>query len=216
MILTVNLVPSTIIPIASICTVSLKEDIDSPPMHEKRSSLVFKNSEKVMNELLEMLEDIEPVGGFQFELAEPNGIKEYVMANSDERDTKLWGEKFDPEQRKLEIFASCASSLDNAISKYVEAQGFMQDLYRHDPADGLTRMTYMAKNKQRMPHWTNPTDEAFLAAAWELNRKMNVIRDELEVIGKTTPPEKYPQTIASLVSNLHIVQMMDLEAKNGH
>jgi hypothetical protein len=211
MILTVNVIPSTLIPITSICTVSLKKESDSPAIWEKISSLSLKNPEKVMNEMLEMLEDIAPTGKTYFELAEPNGIKEYAQANADKRGTKLWGEKFDPEQRKLEIFASCASSLDNAISKYVEAQGFMLDLYRHEPAYGLTRATYMAKNKKRMPHWTNPTDEAFLIATWELDRKMNGIRDELEAIGETTPPEKYQQTIASLIANLHIVQMMDIE-----
>lgn len=212
MILTVNVAPSTLIPIASICTISLKRDIDSPPIHEKRSSLFLENPEKVINAMLEMLEDIEPIGKSYFELAEPNGIKEYVQANADERGTKLWGEKFDPEQRKLEIFASCASSLDNAITKYIQAEEFMKDLYRHTPEDGRVRMAYMAKNKQRMPHWTDPTDEAFFVAAWELNRGMNHAREALDTIGKTTLPEKYPQTVASLVANLHIVQMMDLES----
>jgi hypothetical protein len=169
-----------------------------------------------MNEMLEMLEDIAPTGKSYFELAEPNGIKEYAQANADERGTKLWGEKFDPEQRKLEIFASCASSLDNAITKYIQAEEFMKDLYRHAPEDGRIRMAYMAKNKQRMPHWADPTDEAFLVATWELNRKMNGARDALEVIGKTTLPDKYSETIASLVANLHIVQMMDLEKDVEH
>jgi len=178
--------------------------------------LILENPETVINELLEMLEDIEPTGGSEFTSQPSNGIKEYVQTHAAHKDLKLIGEKFDPEQKKLRVFATCVSRLDRAISKYVEAQGFMKDLYKNEPETGIERMTYISTNKQKMPHWTNPTEEAYLVAVWELNREMNDARNMLETIGKTTLPKHYPQTIASVVANLHIVQMMDLETDMRH
>ena len=216
MILNIAVSPSTINPIASICTASLKEDIDSPPAWEKTTVFMLDNPEKVMNELLEMLEDIEPTGESEFKQLESNGIKAYVEANAIEKGLKLVGEKYDPEQRKLKIFATCAADLDKAFTEYLDAQSYMKDLYRNEPETGIERMTYMAKKKQKMPHWTNPTEEAYLHAVWSLNQAMDDARKLLESIGRTTTPETYPQTIASILSNLNIVQMMDIETSRRH
>jgi len=207
---------STILPIASICTASLSRDAESAPSWQKTSGLILENPQAVINELLEMLEDVEPEGGSEFTSQAPNGIKAYVQSHAISGELKLIGEKFDPGQKKLRVFATCVSRLDKAISKYLESQSFMQDLYKNEPETGISRMTYISTNKQKMPHWTNPTDEAFLVAVWDLNRVMNDVRSNLETIGKTTPPKQYPQTIASIVANLHIVQMMDLETDMRH
>lgn len=216
MILNIHVKPSANFPTGSICTTSLSKDVDTPSSWEKTSSFVLDNPERVMNELLEMFEDIKPTGDSRFGAQEPNGIKEYMQAHAVDRELKLTGEKFDPEQVKLRIFATCVSKLDKAVTKYVDAQGFMQDLYKDEPEKGIERMSYISKHKQKMPHWTNPTEETYLHAVWDLNQTMNDVRKALEPIGKTTPPDKYPQTIASLVCNLHIVQMMDLERTIAH
>lgn len=213
MILNIHIKPSAILSTASICTTSLSKNSDSPSPYQKTTSLMLDNPERVMNEILDMFEDIKPTGEGEFAAQEPNGIREYVEAHAVDRGLKLTGEKFDPKQVKLRIFTTCVSKLDKAITKYVEAQGFMQDLYKDEPEKGVERMSYISQHKQKMPHWTNPTEEAYLHAVWELNQTMNAIRKALEPIGKTTSPDKYPQTIASLVCNLHIVQMMDLEGK---
>jgi len=215
-IFNVHASPHTTFSIATLLSISLKRPDDVAPCWEKTIACVLENPEKVLESVFDMLEDIEATGDKEFKTLHPNGIKEYVEKHASTRGYKLEGESYDPEQKKLRVLATCIDRLDKATTRVKEATLFMVNLHKSEPEEASFKTEYMATQLKKMPHWTNPTDDEFLGAVWELNQAANDAREKLEVVGQTTSPDKYPQTIASLFANLSIVQAMDLETKMGH
>jgi hypothetical protein len=203
--------PHPTLSIATILKISLNKASDSTPYWETTRAYVLENPKEVIGTVFDMLEDIEPTGGYAFNPSDPNGIKEFVAKYATTRGYKLEGETLDPEQEKLRVLATCIDSLDKDCTRFKEAIMCMGDLHRDEPQRTKDKLEWITATKQKMPHWDNPTDQAVLEAMRALDRRKNIVRQALESIGQTTSPDKYPQTLASLFANLSIVQAMDFE-----
>ena len=197
----------------SLLELSLKtNDKAEKTVWNKTVPLLLRHPEFVIKELVEMLEDIEPVGGMVLKSYSPNGIEAYATEN----EIKLQGGKLDPDRMKLDLLATWASKIDNARTKYEDAQEYMQDLYRNEPGRADIKMVYINKHNKLMPHWKSDTDMEFLCAVSELSYSLTDARKALESLGKTTLPENWSGTVATLLANLYVVQMMKTEASMKH
>lgn len=195
----------------SVLSLTLKKDCEiEKAIWIKSVPLYLKHPEFVIKELVEMLEDIAPIGGKELNPHNPNGIGIYASENK----IKLQGVRFDPDEKKLYLLGTWASTIDAALTKYEKAQEYMWDLYRGEPERANEKMAYINKNHGIMPHWTSETDMKFLCAVSELSYALTDAREALEVIGSASMPKEWSRTVAALLANLHVYQLMKLTAES--
>jgi hypothetical protein len=193
----------------SLLSLTLKKDCEiEQAMWTKTVPLYLKHPEFVIKELVEMLEDIVPTGGRELSPHNPNGIGIYATENK----IKLQGARLDPDEKKLQLLGTWASTIDAALTKYEKAQEYMWDLYKNEPERANEKMSYINKNHGIMPHWTSETDMQFLCAVSGLSYALTDAREELGALGQTTLPGDWSRTVAALLANLHVFQLMKSDA----